>query len=82
MVYEKFGRAEKLLMKIRALKWQASTTLASMQDGSAREQAAAVVAELDALETDARHASTEEALARGEQQVEAVAQRLASRSSA
>ena len=75
-MYERFGRAEKLLMRIRAVKWQATTILSSSPDGRAREEAAAIVAELQALDTAAREATTEDAMGRCEEQVQAIDARL------
>jgi hypothetical protein len=75
-LYEKFGRAEKLLMRIRALKWQA-TTLASPPDGRGGGAAAAIVTDLQALEAAARDAKTEAAMGACEDRIQAIDERLA-----
>ena len=77
-MYERFGRAEKLLMRIRAVKWQANTILSSSPEGLAREEAAAIVAELQALEAVARDAKTEDAIGTCEEHIQAIGARLAS----
>jgi hypothetical protein len=74
-MFERFGRAEKLLMRIRSFKWQ-GTTILSSQDGITREELAGLVAELQALELTARGATTDDALGAIEQRVEALGQRL------
>ena len=71
-----FGRAEKLLMEIRALKWQATTMLSSPPKGVTRRDVEAFVKELDALETSARKPMTEDVLSAGEQQVAALGLRV------
>jgi hypothetical protein len=75
-MYERFGRAEKLMMRIRSLKWQAMTLPPSSLDDRARQDAATLVAELQALEEAGRHATTEDGLGIWEQRADALALRL------
>jgi hypothetical protein len=43
------SEADALLLRIRTMKWQAVTILASSTDGSAREDAASLIATLDGI---------------------------------
>lgn len=76
-MHEVFARAEKLLMRIRSLKWHATTTLASLHDKTAREEATAIVGDLEALEESVRAPSpTSDTLTADEQRADALGLRL------
>jgi hypothetical protein len=68
--------SEKLLMRIRSLKWHAATTASSSHRASARVGAAAVVVLLDAMELAALDVRTAADLAAGELQVDTLGDRL------
>lgn len=75
-MFERFGKAEKLLMRVRSLKWHATTIQSAQTDDVTRDSVAAIAVELDGLETLARATATEEALDRAEAQADALARRL------
>ena len=68
--------SQKLLMRIRSLKWHAATTASSSRHASARVGAAAIVVLLDALEVAARDPRTAGDSAAGELQVDRLSARL------
>jgi hypothetical protein len=74
---EKFHRAEKLMMRIRSLKWNAATMTVSSHDADVRREAAAIRAEFETLESTARGETTEDAMRTAEQRVDVLATRLA-----
>jgi hypothetical protein len=68
--------SEKLLMRIRSLKWHAATTASSSHHESTRVGAAAIVVLLDAMEIAVRDVRTAGDLAAGELQVDTLGARL------
>ena len=62
-----------LLLRIATLKWQAVTVLWSSRDGLAREDAAALVATLDAIASAMRSQPEPEAIKAARERIELVA---------
>jgi hypothetical protein len=62
-----------LLLRIRTMKWQAVSVLASSSNGLAREEAAALVATLDGIECAMRNAPEPAAIKAAAERVEAIA---------
>jgi hypothetical protein len=75
-VYERFERAEKLLMRVRSLKWQAMNIRAVGTEAAPREAAAAIIAAVEAIERGAREPSSDDALVMWEQQADALGTQL------
>ena len=76
-MHEKFHKAEKLMMRIRSLKWNATTIASSSTDDSARRAAAIIVTELLALEAETRAETTDDAFTDAERRVDGLSLRLA-----
>jgi hypothetical protein len=62
-----------LLLRIATLKWQAVTVLSSSRDGLAREDAAAFVATLDAIESMLHRHPAPDALQAAKERIESLA---------
>lgn len=73
---EQFSRSGKLLLRIRSLKWHATTIATSSANVAARQQAIAIVADLETLADAAQAATTSDAIAGGEQRADALARRV------
>jgi hypothetical protein len=70
------AHTEKLLMRIRSVKWHAATTASSSHRAAARAGAAAIVVDLEAMEVAARAPRTEGDSTAGELQVDSLSDRL------
>ena len=75
-MYEMFGGAEKLMMKVRALKWQAATLQTVPRDPAARAETDAILVALQTVEASMRATMTEDALAEAARLVGILADRL------
>ena len=73
---QKPAHTEKLLMRIRSVKWHAATIASSSHHATARAGAAAIVVELEAMELAAREPRTERDTTAGELQVDGLSARL------
>jgi len=61
-----------LLLRIRTMKWQAVTVLSSSSSGLAREEAAAVFATLDAIESAMRNGPASDAIKAARERIDSL----------